>query len=110
MHREGADLAFTYQNDRLKGRVEEMATGWNSNMCFPCDVSSDKEIDNLFAGIAENWDGLDIIVHSVAYAPADQIEGDYLQSIIRTHIDSKVGATLIHLESVLAKLQGLIEF
>jgi len=83
MHREGAELAFTYQNEKLKGRVEDMAAGLDSTMCFPCEVTNDQEINNVFAGIAENWDGLDTIVHSVAYAPADQIEGDYLDNLDR---------------------------
>jgi len=51
MHREGAELAFTYQNEKLKGRVEEFAAGWGSGpeLCFPCDVASDEEIAKVFA-------------------------------------------------------------
>ena len=75
MHREGAELAFTYQNDKLKGRVEDFAAGWGSNaeLCFPCDVASDSEITAVFDALSQKWDGLDIIVHSVGFAPGDQL-------------------------------------
>ena len=65
-HREGAQLAFTYQNDKLKGRVEEMAAQLGSDLCLPLDVGSDTQIDETFARLAERWDGLDAIVHSIA--------------------------------------------
>ena len=60
MHREGAELAFTYQNEKLKGRVEEFAAGWGSNadLCFPCDVASDEEIAKVFEELSKKWDGL----------------------------------------------------
>ena len=83
MHREGADLALTYQNDKLKSRVEEMGAKWNAATLFPCDVSKDDEITALFNHLQTQWDGLDIIVHSVAYAPSDQLEGDYLNAVNR---------------------------
>ncbi|MCI1012069.1 SDR family oxidoreductase, partial [Pseudomonas oryzihabitans] len=79
MHREGAELAFTYQNEKLKGRVEEFAAGWGSNpeLCFPCDVADDAQIEAVFAALAKKWDGLDCIVHSVGFAPGDQLDGDF---------------------------------
>lgn len=83
MHKQGAELALTYQGDKLKSRVEEMGAKWNAIATIPCDVSSDEEINALFASLEEKWDGLDIIVHSVAYAPADQLEGDYLNAVNR---------------------------
>ena len=53
MHREGAELAFTYQNDKLRGRVEEFASGWGSRpeLCFPCDVADDSQIEAVFAAL-----------------------------------------------------------
>ena len=65
--REGAELAFTYQNDKLKSRVAKLAErlGQNTDLLFPCDVSSDDEIDAVFAALGKSWDGLDILVHSV---------------------------------------------
>ncbi len=83
MHREGAELAFTYQNDRLKPRVEKFATEFGSDIVLPCDVASDEQIDAVFATLGERWDGLDILVHSVAFAPRELLEGDFLDNITR---------------------------
>ena len=83
MHREGAELAFTYQNDRLKDRVERMAAELGSEISVPCDVSNDGEIDAVFEHLDDYWDHLDILVHSVAYAPQGQLEGDYLDNVTR---------------------------
>jgi enoyl-[acyl-carrier protein] reductase I len=83
MHREGAELAFTYQNDRLQDRVVEMAQGFGSVLTVPMDVASDAEIDTAFAQVREVWDGLDIIVHSVGFAPREQLTGSYLDSVTR---------------------------
>ena len=85
MHREGAELAFTYQNEKLKGRVEEFAAGWGSGpeLCFPCDVANDDEIDSAFAALSSKWDSLDVIVHSVGFAPGDQLDGDFTQVTTR---------------------------
>jgi enoyl-[acyl-carrier protein] reductase I len=83
--REGAEVAFTYQNDKLKSRVEKLATrlGQNTDLLFPCDVTSDEEIDAVFAGLSRHWDGLDILVHSVGFAPRDQLAGGFTESISR---------------------------
>ncbi len=83
LHREGASLAFTYQNDRLKSRVEKIATETGSSLLFPMDVAEDASIATAFEGLSHHWDGLDILIHSVAYAPADQLEGDYLSVLSR---------------------------
>lgn len=83
--REGAELAFTYQNDKLKSRVVKLAErlGQNSALCYPCDVSSDAEIDAVFAALGKAWDGLDVLVHSVGYAPREQLEGSFTASVTR---------------------------
>jgi len=83
MHEQGAELAFTYQNEKLQSRVEKMAAEFNSTMTYPCDVAHDTEITNLFNNLKQHWDKLDILVHSVAYAPADQISGDFVTSANR---------------------------
>lgn len=83
MHREGAELAFTYQNEKLEDRVAKMAAELNSEIVVPCDVSSDEEIDTVFDKLDDYWDGLDIIVHSVAFAPRNELEGDYLDTVTR---------------------------
>lgn len=81
--REGAELAFTYQNDRLKDRVVEMAAGLGSDLCLPMDVAEDAQVDAAFAGLKERWDGLDIVVHSVAFAPREALAGGFVESTSR---------------------------
>ena len=83
MHREGADLAFTYQNDKLKDRVIKFAEGWNSNLVYPCDVTSDQQIEELFSALSESWSALDGIVHCLAYAPGHELDGDYVDVTTR---------------------------
>ena len=83
MKREGADLAFTYQNEKLKSRVEKLAAECDSDIVLPCDVSSDEEIDVVFEELDNFWDHLDIIIHSVAFAPRSALEGEYLDSVSR---------------------------
>ena len=78
MYKQGANLAFTYQNDRLKGNVVKLAQEWGSNVCLPCDVASDKEIKNTFNELSLRWDGLDCIVHAVGFAPREELDGDFL--------------------------------
>ncbi|MBB6185809.1 enoyl-ACP reductase [Rhodanobacter sp. MP7CTX1] len=84
MHREGAQLAFTYQNDRLKDRVEEAANTFGSNIVLPCDVAEDAQIDSLFAELGKHWtDGFDVLVHSVGFAPREALQGGYLDHLTR---------------------------
>lgn len=83
MHREGAELAFTYQGDKIKGRVEELAADFGSKIVLPCDVVSDEQIQNVFSTLKKHWDSLDILIHSIAYAPAELLEGEYLDSVTR---------------------------
>jgi enoyl-[acyl-carrier protein] reductase I len=83
MHREGAELAFTYQGERLKDRVVEMAQGFGSAMTVQMDVASDAEIDAAFAQVRTVWDSLDIIVHSVAFAPREELAGGFVDSVTR---------------------------
>ena len=83
LHDQGAELAFTYQNEKLKERVEKMAADFNSSLTFPCDVASDLEIDNVFKQLGSQWKQLDVLIHSVAFAPADQISGDYIEHASR---------------------------
>jgi enoyl-[acyl-carrier protein] reductase I len=81
--REGAELAFTYQNERFKDRVTDMARELGSGIALPCEVTSDAEIDNLFKELKKHWDGLDGLVHAIAFAPREAIEGDFLEGISR---------------------------
>ena len=82
-HREGAQLAFSYQNDRFLDRINKFAAEFESTLVFKCDVSDDAQIDKLFADLATHWQGLDGLLHSIAYAPTESIEGDFLDGISR---------------------------
>jgi len=81
--REGATLAFTYQNERFKQRVEEMAREFGSDIALPCDVSEDAQIDALFAELGKRWDTLDGLVHAIAYAPRETLDGELLDGLSR---------------------------
>ena len=83
MHREGAELALTYQNDKLKPRVEKFAAEFGSSIVIPCDVGSDSEIETTFKQLAEHWDGFDILVHAIAFAPKEQLEGSIVDNTTR---------------------------
>jgi enoyl-[acyl-carrier protein] reductase I len=83
MARQGAKLAFTYQGEKLQKRVEGLAAELGSDIVLPCDVVSDEQIAAVFASLAEQWDGLDAVVHSVAFAPREQLEGRYVDAVSR---------------------------
>lgn len=83
MHQHGAELAFTYQNDRLKDRVVDLAAKCGSDIVLPCDVSSDAEIQAVFNSLGDQWGKLDGLVHAVAFAPREALDGDYLDSVNR---------------------------
>ena len=83
MFREGANLAYTYQTERLGGRVREMAAATGSSVCLPMDVAEDKAIVGMYEALAASWNSVDAIVHSVAFAPRDQLAGSYLDSVTR---------------------------
>ena len=81
--REGAELAFTYQGDRLKSRVEEFAASCGSKIVLPLDVSEDQQIDEVFQEIGKQWGSLDVLVHSIGFAPREQLAGKYLDAVTR---------------------------
>jgi enoyl-[acyl-carrier protein] reductase I len=85
MKREGAELAFTYQMDKFQDRVTKLAAEFDSNIVLPCDVADDTQIDALFPALAKHWDGIDIIVHSVAFVPKDALDGDNLEKVTREY-------------------------
>lgn len=83
MAREGAELAFGYQGERVRERVSALAAELGSDIALPCDVGVDEQIDALFTGLGQRWDGLDILVHSVAFAPKEQLAGRYVDTVTR---------------------------
>lgn len=80
---QGAELAFNYQTEKLRGRVEKMAADLDSDIALPLDVTEDDQIQDFFERLSKHWDGFDILIHSVAYAPAEQLEGGYIEAINR---------------------------
>ncbi len=88
MHREGAQLAFTYQGDRMERVVRDLAEKADSDIYMHMDVCSDHQIEDTFTALGEQWDGLDCIVHSVAFAPRDQLVGNYVDAITREGFDT----------------------
>ncbi len=83
MYREGAELAFTYQGERVKDRVIEMAKEFGSPLVFPCDVSSDAEIEKLFGDLTTHWGKFDGFVHAIAFAPREALDGEFLDGFSR---------------------------
>lgn len=82
-HREGAELAFTYQSDRFEQRVKDLATDFGGKLVLPCDVSKDEEIANLFVSLGKEWDSLDGLLHSIAYSPKEGLMGDFVENVSR---------------------------
>jgi enoyl-[acyl-carrier protein] reductase I len=82
-HREGAKLAFTYQNERFLDRINKFAAEFDSTLVYQCDVGEDAQIQKLFVDLATQWESLDGLVHSIAYAPNEAIEGDFLDGLTR---------------------------
>ncbi len=82
-HREGAELAFTYQGERLKSRVEEFAASLGSKIVLPLDVVEDAQIDEVMAELQKQWGGLDVLIHSIGFAPREQLQGKYLDAVTR---------------------------
>ncbi len=83
MHREGAQLAFTYQGDKLKGRVEKFAEEFGSDLVLELDVTRDDHIEAVFGTLQDRWGGLDGLVHSIGFAPKDQLEGSFVDAVNR---------------------------
>ena len=81
--REGAELAFTYVGERFKDRITDFAKEFGSDLIFDCDVSSDEQINNLFADLGKSWKELDGLVHSIGFAPREAIAGDFLDGLSR---------------------------
>lgn len=83
MKREGAELAFTYQGERLKSRVEEFAAECGSKIVLPLDVAEDKQIDEVMQELQKQWGALDVLIHSIGFAPREQLQGKYLDAVTR---------------------------
>jgi enoyl-[acyl-carrier protein] reductase I len=82
-HRQGAELAFTYVVDKLEERVHKLASEFDSTLIYRCDVQNDQEIEQLFVDLKKEWDGLDGLVHAIAFAPREALKGDFLDALTR---------------------------
>jgi enoyl-[acyl-carrier protein] reductase I len=82
-HREGAELAFSYQGERFRERITEFASEFGSQRVFECDVAEDAQIERMFGQLGEAWDRFDGFVHAIAYAPREAIAGDFLDGFTR---------------------------
>jgi len=83
LHREGAELAFTYQTEKLKPRVEKIASEFDSSICIALDVADDQNIVNAFKELKKSWDYFDIMIHSLAFAPTEELKGSFVESVTR---------------------------
>jgi enoyl-[acyl-carrier protein] reductase I len=80
-HKAGAKLAFTYQGERLKENVEELAGAFGKDtLLMPCDVTKDDEITRVFGEVGQQFGKLDLMLHSVAFAPKEALEGDFVNT------------------------------
>ena len=88
MARQGCEIALTYQTEKLKKRVDKCAEVCNSSIVIPCDVGTDEGIQRTFTELKQSWDSFDILVHSVAHAPRDALDGNYVQATTRENFAS----------------------
>ena len=79
----GAELAFTYQSERFADRVKGLASEFDGSIVLPCDVAKDQEISDLFVELNKHWDGLDGVLHSIAYSPSSGLSGDFVENVDR---------------------------
>lgn len=83
LHREGAELAFTYGTEKLKTRVQSVSKTFGSDIVLPCDVSTDASIKELFIELQKKWLTFDGFIHAIAFAPTEQLRGDYVDAVTR---------------------------
>ena len=83
MHAQGAELAFTYQSERLKRNVEKIANELGSEILIECDVASDASIEEMYQELQKYWESFDGFVHSIGYAPANELEGNFVDAATR---------------------------
>ena len=83
MAENGANIALTYQNERLKENVTKLGESWGVDTFIPCDVASDDEIKDAFSTLSGSWDGVDAVIHAVGFAPREELDGDFLDATSR---------------------------
>ena len=83
LRREGAELALTYVDEKLRSRVDDAAAQLGTDIVLPCDVGNDVDIEKLFDSLGKRWDGLDILIHSIGFAPREALQGAFLDNLTR---------------------------
>jgi enoyl-[acyl-carrier protein] reductase I len=106
--REGAEIAFTYQGERLKENVAELATSVNSSIVLPCDVMNESEVEKVFQDLDARWGGLDFLAHCVAYAKAEDLEGSFVKTK-KDGFDTALGVSAYSLTLLAQKALPLFE-
>ena len=86
--REGAQLAFTYQNDAMSKRVNPLAASVGSNFTLECDVANDADLDLVFAKIKQTWGHLDFVVHAIAYSDKNELKGRYADTTRQNFLET----------------------
>ncbi len=87
-HAQGAELAYTYQGEILKKRVEPLAAQTNSELVYECDVTNEVSMDKLFSDIKHQWGKLDFIVHSIAFSNKEELKGKYLNLTLENFLNT----------------------
>lgn len=108
-HEQGAELAVTYAGEALEKRVRPLAESVNTSLVLPCNVTSDEEIKGVFTELAKSWDGIDIIVHSVAFANKEELKGTILGTTregFATAMDISVYSFLGIMNEAMPMMQG----
>lgn len=106
--REGAELAFTYQGERLEESVKELASTLPNSIVLPCDVTNDPQTEEVFKKLDEAWGGLDFMVHCVAYAKAEDLEGNFVKTK-KDGFDTALGVSAYSLTLLSQKAAPLME-
>lgn len=88
LHAQGAELAFTYQGDAFGKRVRPLAESIGANIVLPCDVSSEEDVDRLFADLEKQWGKIDFLVHAIAYSDKNELKGDYVDTSLENFLTS----------------------
>lgn len=108
MYREGAELAFTYQNERLKDRVEEAARRFGGCPVLECDVGVDGAVAAMYTELGKRWDSLDILIHSIAFAPREQLQGRFVDAVTREGFNTAHEISSYSLAALAQGAQGLM--
>ncbi len=108
MHREGAEIALTYQNDKLKPRVARLADECGCKVVLPCDVGSDAQLEELFEQLAQRWQRLDVLVHSIAFAPRETLAGDFVDGTDRAGFNAAHEISSYSLTALAARARALM--